>query len=70
MDKLNFLIEVLGALEPSTWVSEKGMKAWLWGPLLFVGFVLMRDGLRRGFSSLIRYVLTALTMAFAVFSLL
>lgn len=70
MDKFNFLIELFGALEPSTWISEKGIKAWLWGPLLFVGFVLMRDGIKRGFFSLIRYGVTVLTMAFAVSSLL
>lgn len=70
MDKFSFLIELLGTLEPSTWVSERGIKAWLWGPLLFFGFVLLRDGIRRGFFSLIRYGLTVLTMVFAAFSLL
>lgn len=70
MDKLNFLIEFLGMLEPSTWVNEKGIKAWLWVPLLFLGFVFLRDGIRRGFFSLIRYGLTILTMAFAASSLL
>lgn len=70
MDKLNFLIEFIGSLEPSTWVNERGIKAWLWGPILLVGFVMLRDGIKRGFFSLIRYGLTALTMIFVVFSLL
>lgn len=70
MDKLIFLVEFIGTLEPTTWISDKGMKAWLWGVLLFLCFVFMRDGIKRGFLTLIRYSLTVLTVAFAVFSLL
>lgn len=70
MEKFNFLVEFLGTLEPSTWVNEKGIKAWLYAPIFLFGFVFLRDGLRRGFFTLIRYGLTALTLAFAVFSML
>ncbi len=70
MDKLIFMVDFIGTLEPATWVNDKGMKSWLWGVLLFLGFIFMRDGIKRGLLTLIRYGLTVLTVAFAVFSLL
>lgn len=69
MDKFNFLMDVVGSMQPSTWITDNGIPVWLYMSLLFCCFVLMRDGIKRGFFTLVRYVLTVGTMAFAVFSM-
>lgn len=67
MDKLDVLTRFLGSLEPSTWITDRGVSAWLLVLLLFCGFVFLRDGMRNGALSLLRYVMGALAFATTVF---
>lgn len=69
MDKLTFIMDLAGKMQPSTWITNQGVQAWLLMVLVFVAFVFMRDGIKRGLFSLARYVTAASAMAFAVFSM-
>ena len=60
MINFSLLSDFLGSLEPSTWVSSRGFKAGPYAVVLFCGYVLLRDGIVRGFWFLVgRFVAIA-----------
>lgn len=56
MDKFSFLIDLIGSLEPRTWISSGGIKVGPYAALLLCGYVFLRDGMRRGAWSIAGYV--------------
>lgn len=67
MDKFSLLMDFLGSLEPNTWVSSSGIKAGPYGVLLFCLYVFLRDGITRGFWSLVGYLVPVAVIASLIF---
>lgn len=59
MNKFSLLMDFLGSLEPSTWVSSKGIKAGPYAALVFCCWIFFRDGMRRGTWSIAGYIVKA-----------
>lgn len=69
MDKITFIIDFVGKMQPAAWITGQGVQAWLLVLLMFVAFVFLRDGIMRGLLSLTRYVTTAAALAVTGFSI-
>lgn len=67
MNGLSLLMDFIGSLEPSTWVSSRGIKAGPYSALLFCGYVFLRDGIQRGFWSLVGYLVAIAVTASLIF---
>lgn len=67
MDKFDVVTKLVGSMDPSTWITSRGVSAWLLVALLFCVYVLWRDGARAGALSLMRYVMVWLTLAGTAF---
>lgn len=67
MNKFSLLMDFIGSLEPSTWISSRGIKAGPYGVLIFCAYVFLRDGMERGFWSLVGYLAAILAIASLIF---
>ena len=56
MNNFSLLIDLIGSLEPTKWISPGGIKAGPYAALLLCGYVFLRDGMRRGAWSIAGYV--------------
>jgi len=70
VNKFSVLMDFVGSMEPSKWVSSSGIKAGPYAVLVLCCLVFLRDGMRRGAQSIVGYAIkiaVALTVLSAIF---